>query len=292
MTEAAPGARFGLRDLGRFLEIQNLGLNLPFAIGFLLLAAHGLPSLRTLLLIVVAFVAARNAGHSFNRWVDRGYDARNPRTQGRALVIGRTSPAFAVGFTVLMAAVFVLAAALLNPLAALLAPLALGAIFLYSYTKRFTAVTTAYLGFVEGITPAAVFIAVTGTLPWAGVAATLAILAWGTAFETIHSLGDVEADHRAGLHSIPVRIGVRPAIRLLPLLHGVGLLLLAAVGYLLRLNIVYFLGIVGMTVVASIIDAAISRDPARTDRPFRLHFLGGAFFLVGVAGALFVALPL
>ncbi|MGI0068103.1 MAG: UbiA family prenyltransferase [Thermoplasmata archaeon] len=85
-------------ELGRYLEIQNLGLNLPFAVGFLLVAAGGLPSWRSTLLVAVAFVAARNAGHSFNRWADRGYDARNPRTRSRALVTGRYPPSFALAF--------------------------------------------------------------------------------------------------------------------------------------------------------------------------------------------------
>jgi 4-hydroxybenzoate polyprenyltransferase len=292
VTGTGRGRRFGLRDLGRFLEIQNLGLNLPFALGFLLLAAQGFPSLRTLVLIVVAFVAARNAGHSFNRWADRAFDARNPRTQERALVTGRASPAFALGLAAVNAGLLLVAAGLLNTLALILAPVALGAIFLYSYTKRFTAWTTAYLGFVEGITPAAVFIAVTGALPWVAVVASLALLAWGTAFETIHSLGDVDADHAAGLRSIPARLGVTRSVRLLPFLHGAGVLLLAVVGWLLHLRIAYFLALLAMSAVVAIIDLEVARDAARTRRPFRLHFLGGAFFLTGVAWAIFAPFPL
>jgi 4-hydroxybenzoate polyprenyltransferase len=292
VTGPATGRPIGLRELGKFLEIQNLGLNLPFALGFLLLAAHGLPSLWTFLLVVVAFVGARNAGHSFNRWADRFIDARNPRTQQRALVTGRLSPGFALGLTAASSAVVIVAAALLNPLALALSPVALGAIFLYSYTKRFTALTTAYLGLVEGITPAAVFIAVTGSLPWAAVVATFALLAWGTAFETIHSLGDVDADRAAGLRSIPARIGVRRSVILLPFLHAAGVLLLAGMGLLLRVPPVYFVALAGMAALAGVIDAGVARRPSETRRPFRLHFLGGILFFAGVAGALFLPIPL
>ncbi|MCI4364277.1 MAG: UbiA family prenyltransferase, partial [Thermoplasmata archaeon] len=94
-----------LSELARYLELQNLGLNLPLAVAFLLAAARGVPSLRVLVLAVVAFVGARTAGHSFNRWVDREYDRQNPRTQSRALATGRYSPAFALGLTGLGAAV-------------------------------------------------------------------------------------------------------------------------------------------------------------------------------------------
>ncbi|MCI4344624.1 MAG: 4-hydroxybenzoate octaprenyltransferase [Thermoplasmata archaeon] len=292
MSGPTPGRSIGLRELGKFLEIQNLGLNLPFALGFLLLAARGLPTLPTFLLVVVAFVAARNAGHSFNRWADRRFDARNPRTQHRALVTGRLSTRFALGLTAASSAVVIVAAGLLNPLALILSPVALGAIFLYSYSKRYTALTTAYLGFVEGITPAAVFIAVTGTLPWAAVAATLALLAWGTAFETIHSLGDIEADREANLRSLPARLGVRRSLLLLPFLHAAGVLLLAVVGRLLQVAPVYFVALAGMAAVAAVIDVGVALRPSETRRPFRLHFLGGALFLVGVAAALFVSIPL
>ena len=92
MSAPTDARRGGARELGRFLEIQNLGLNLPFALAFLFLAARGVPNLVTIALVVVAFVAARNAGHSFNRWVDRRLDAANPRTQARALPSGRTEP--------------------------------------------------------------------------------------------------------------------------------------------------------------------------------------------------------
>ncbi len=164
MTEATPSPG-GVRELGRFLEIQNLGLNLAFAVAFLLLAANGWPSLWTAFLVVVAFVGARNAGHSFNRWADREFDAKNPRTQRRAIPSGQRSPGSALALAAGNGALLVVAAYLLNPLAFVLAPVALVLIFGYSYTKRVTSLTTPFLGLVQAITPAAAFIAVRGTLP-------------------------------------------------------------------------------------------------------------------------------
>jgi 4-hydroxybenzoate polyprenyltransferase len=278
------------RDLGRFLEIQNLGLNLPFALAFLLLASNGRPALLPLLLIVIAFVAARNAGHSFNRWADRRLDAANPRTQGRALVTGRTSSAFALSFCAANAAVLVIAAYFLNPLAFVLAPVALVLVLGYSYTKRVTSFTTAFLGLVEAITPAAVYIAVTGSLPIVVLLAVGGLLAWGTAFETIHSLGDVESDRALGLFSLPVRWGVRASVRLVPVLHAVALVLLGVFGLELRLTTGYFLALLAMGIVVAVTDRALARNPSQARVPFQRHFLLSTLYFVGVVLAMFVPL--
>ena len=284
-ADARPGTA---RALGRFLEIQNLGLNLPFALAFLFLAAHGIPNLWTVALVVIAFVAARNAGHSFNRWADRKLDAANPRTQGRALPSGRTRPAFALGFCAANAAVLWVAAYFLNPLAFLLAPVALALVLGYSYTKRVSSFTTAFLGLVEGITPAAVYIAVTGALPLAVLYAVGGLLAWGTAFETVHSLGDLESDRALGLFSIPVRWGVRASVRLVPVLHGTALLLLAGFGLALHLSLPYFGALAAMAALAAVTDVSLARRPAAARVPFERHFALGAIYLAGVLLAVFV----
>jgi 4-hydroxybenzoate polyprenyltransferase len=274
------------RELGRFLEIQNLGLNLPFALAFLLAAAHGVPRWQTFALVVVALVAARNAGHAFNRWTDRDLDALNPRTQSRALVTGRLSPGFALGVTVASGAVLVGAAALLNPLSLALSPVALALVFGYSYTKRYTSFTTVFLGLVEALIPAGVFIAVTGTLPVVAVVAVFAILAWGTAFETIHSLGDLSTDQSLGLYSLPRRIGARASFAVVLALHAVSLLLFAAFGELEHYGWPFWAALVVMTALVMGSDARLFGHLERVRVSFQLHFVLALMFLVGVALAL------
>lgn len=274
--------------LGRFLEIQTLGLNLSFALAFLLLAAGGWPTLRTTVLVVIAFVAARNSGHSFNRWADRRLDAANPRTQGRALVTGQFSPSFALGLAAGNGAVLVVAAYLLNPLAFVLAPVALALVFGYSYTKRVTSFTTAFLGLVQAVTPAAIYIAVRGELPLVALVAVGALLAWGTAFETVHSLGDLASDRALGLFSIPVRVGVRTSVRLVAALHASALLLLATFGVLLDLPLPYFLALAAMGLLAAATDSTLAARPTDARVPFERHFALGLLFLAGVVVSLFV----
>ncbi|MCI4316957.1 MAG: 4-hydroxybenzoate octaprenyltransferase [Thermoplasmata archaeon] len=269
-----------IRELGRFLEIQNLGLNLPFALAFLLAASNGWPSWRTLLLILVAFIAARNAGHSFNRWADRDLDAKNPRTRSRALVTGRASPTFAIAFA--LASVALLAACAATPVAIAL-------VFGYSYTKRVTSFTTVFLGIVEAVTPAAVFIAVQGRLPVAALVASAALVLWGTAFETIHSLGDVEADRTAGTYSLPVRLGVHRSSRLVPVFHAGALALFATFGLLMPLPPVFLVAVGVMAGLTATIDARFLQAPTEPRKPFRAHFALGAVFLLGVILSLFAS---
>lgn len=274
-------------DLGRFLELQNLGLNLPFAIAFLWIAAAGLPSFRVMLLVVVAFIAGRNAGHSFNRFADRHLDLATVRTRARPPVADRGAVAFALGFAAANALILFVAAFLLNTLAFVLAPVALALIFGYSYTKRFTSWTTVFLGLVEAITPAAVFVAVRGAFPLEVFVAVGAMLAWGTAFEILHSLGDLEADRRQGLFSIPVRIGASRARTMIPALHAVALSALVVFGRLAGLAAPYFVGLAAMTIVVAWTDIELFQYPEEVRRPFRRHVLLGVLFFIGTTGAVF-----
>jgi 4-hydroxybenzoate polyprenyltransferase len=295
VQEPAPLAPSTLRsrldELGRFLEIQNLGLNVPFALAFVLVAADGLPPAWPFLLIVVAFVAARNAGHAFNRWVDRRLDAANPRTADRALPSGRLSPTFALGVTVASSGAVVLCAGLLNPLALALAPVALALVLGYSYTKRLAAWTTVVLGLVESITPAAAFVALDDRLPPAALLAVAGVLAWGTAFETVHSLGDLSSDRALGLRSIPVRLGERRSIALVAALHAVALALFAAFGVAEGLRAPYFLGLGAIAVGVAATDRRVAVRPSEVRTPFRRHFLFAGIFLAGVVLAIFLPWP-
>jgi 4-hydroxybenzoate polyprenyltransferase len=276
------------KELGRFVEIQNLGLNLPFAFAFLWVAAQGLPSLRTILLVAVAFLAARNAGHGFNRYADRFWDAQTPRTRARPLVLSRSATAFTLAFVAANSAILIVAAYFLNPLALVLAPVALLLIFAYSYTKRVTSLTTAFLGLVEAITPAAAFIAVTGTLPLPAWIAIGAMLLWGTAFEMIHSLGDIESDRRLGLYSLPARFGRTRTLRTIPIVHGLALALFGLFGWAAHLSSPYYLGIAAMVAVTAWTDVTLLRAPEAPRGPFRRHFLLGAIFFIGTTMAVFL----
>src|SRR6185436_15651084 len=158
--------------------------------------------------IIVAMVGARSAAMAFNRLVDAAIDGRNPRTKMRHLPAGMLSRGFSWGFVAASAILFFVAAAALNPLCFRLAPLALGIVFFYSFTKRFTSFSHLVLGFSLGIAPAAAWIAIRGSLDARILWLTAAVTLWTAGFDVIYSCQDYEFDRESGLHSIPKRFGI------------------------------------------------------------------------------------
>ncbi len=274
------------RAVVEVLLLPNLGLNVFFTLAFLFLATGGHPGLIQGALIVLAFLGARNAGHAFNQWADRDLDAANPRTRDRPLVQGRLSPRAVLLLVAGNLALFFVAAVLLRPVLLLLALPAVALVLGYSYTKRVTAWTTVILGTVESLVPAGVFLAVDGTLPPVAFLGIAALVAFGTAFEIVHSLQDVEADRRLGLRSLPVALGTRTAIWLQGLALAFALLFLALLGAgTVGPSLGYAAGILALAGLAFLEVRGLSTGRWPLPRAFRSHFLMGACFLLGVLAA-------
>ena len=212
-----------IRTVLEMIKFEHSVFALPFALTGALLAARATrnswPTLRQLLWIVVAMVAARSAAMTINRIVDLRYDRENPRTKQRALATGALSVPFAWAFTVIAIAVFLIAAWQLNPLALKLAPVALAVLFFYSFTKRFTSWSHFFLGFALGISPAAAWIAVTGGLDPRILILCAAVTLWVGGFDVLYACQDIEYDQRAGLFSIPKRFGIASALLIARAMH-------------------------------------------------------------------------
>ncbi|HUS08805.1 MAG TPA: UbiA-like polyprenyltransferase [Bryobacteraceae bacterium] len=193
--------------------------------------------------IVVAMVAARSAAMAFNRLLDAGIDARNPRTRSRHIPAGLLSRGFTVLFTIVMALIFFLAAGALNPLCLKLAPIALGIVLLYSYTKRFTSFSHLVLGVALGIAPAAAWIAVRDSFDYRILWLTAAVMFWTAGFDVIYSCQDFEFDVREGLFSLPSRLGIAGSLRISRLFHLAMLVCLAVLVAQFRLGILSWIGI-------------------------------------------------
>ena len=220
-----------IRTVLEMIKFEHSVFALPFALVGALLAArittHGWPTLRQILWIVVAMVAARSAAMTINRIVDLRYYKENPRTKMRALAIGALSVSFAWSFTIAAIALFFVAAWQLNPLALELAPVALAILFFYSYTKRFTIWSHVFLGFALGISPAAAWIAVTGSLDWRMLILCAAVTVWVGGFDVLYACQDVQFDAEAGLFSVPKRFGIANALRIARVMHVCVVLLLS-----------------------------------------------------------------
>src|SRR5262252_1876507 len=216
-------SRSRIRMVREMIKFEHSVFALPFALTGALLAAratrHGWPTLRQVLWIVVAMVAARSAAMTMNRILDLRYDRENPRTRQRALVTGAISVGFAWFFTLVAVSVFFVAAWQLNPLALKLAPLAIAILFFYSFTKRFTNWSHLFLGFALGISPAAAWIAITGALDWRMMILCAAVTLWVGGFDVLYACQDVEYDRSAGLFSVPKRFGIANALWISRIMH-------------------------------------------------------------------------
>src|SRR3984957_15082190 len=227
-----------VRIVLEMIKFEHSVFALPFALVGALLAARaggGLPTWRQILWIIVAMVGARSAAMTMNRIADLRYDARNPRTANRALPKGELSVAFASIFTLIASALLVIAAWQLNPLALKLSPLALAVLFLYSYTKRFTSWSHLVLGFCLGISPAAAWIAVRGSLDWRMLILCGAATLWVGGFDVLYACQDVEFDSTVDLYSIPKRFGVARALSLARAMHILMIGLLCWLGWSFQL---------------------------------------------------------
>jgi 4-hydroxybenzoate polyprenyltransferase len=262
---------------------------LPFALLSTLLAAGGVPSLPTLFWILVAMVGARSAAMSFNRIVDRGIDARNPRTASRELPAGILSVRFAALFSAVSAALFVLAAAQLNRLCLLLSPVALAVVLGYSLTKRFTSLSHLVLGLSLAIAPVGAWIAVTGAFALLPVVLALAVVFWVAGFDVLYSLQDETFDREQGLRSLPAQLGNRRALLLSALFHAAALALLFGTFVLARGGLLFGLGVV-LAGAFLVRQHAIVRpgDLSRVDAAFFTAngWLSVIFFLCGAADLL------
>ena len=225
------------------IKFEHTIFALPFAFTGALLALDGLPSLEQVIWIIAAMVGARSAAMGFNRWADRDIDSENPRTKTRALPLGLVTPAQVLAFIVVSSGLLVLAAYMLNPLSFMLAPVALAIVFFYSYTKRFTFLSHAFLGLAISGAPMGAWIAVTGRFEFPALVLGVAVLFWLVGFDILYALQDLEFDRKAGLHSVPQRFGVRTSLLISRTAHLVTMLCLFWIYVLLPVGMVYLLGV-------------------------------------------------
>jgi len=188
-------------------------------------------------------IAARSAAMAFNRWADADLDAANPRTRIRAIPAGLLTRSFAAGFTLVMAAVFILAAAQLNRLTLLLSPVALAVLFFYSYTKRFTRWSHLFLGLSLGLAPAGAWIAIRGSLDPRILVLTAAVLFWVAGFDVLYACQDESHDRSAGLLSVPATLGAATAFNIARAMHLVMLALLVWLVVLFHLGAIALIGL-------------------------------------------------
>ena len=267
----------------RFVRFSHTIFALPFALGSMLVAAHGLPGWKTIALIVLAMVCARTAAMTFNRLADWEIDQRNPRTADRHRLISRAA---AIALLVVTAGAFVATTWFINRLCFWLSPVALAIVFFYSLTKRFTSFSHFYLGLALSVSPVGAWLAVRGEFAFAPLVLALAVLLWVAGFDIIYATQDHEFDRGAGLRSLVVRLGVSRSLAWAQRLHWIMLGVLAGFGWVAQLGAVFYASLV-LVAGALIYEhrSAARLDVAAINRAF---FSSNAFVGVVFVAAIFI----
>jgi 4-hydroxybenzoate polyprenyltransferase len=268
-----PGRSLLVRYLN-FVKLPHTLFALPFALVGVVAGSLAAPvGWRTVVLVVLAFTSARWVALGFNMVADRRFDALNPRTRQRELPRGALSLAQAWASIVIAAAVFLVSAALINPLCRALSPLALAWVMAYSLSKRFTYWPHLWLGLSLAIAPVGGYLAVTGRWSepwWALVAITVAVATWVAGFDIYYALPDEGFDRKMGLRSAVVRLGLARSIIAARVLHAITVPALALFGLGVGFGRWYFAGVA--------VAAGILVYEHRLVRPDDLSRLNAAFF--------------
>lgn len=225
------------------VKVEHTLFALPFAFAGAILAAEGWPEPRQVLWITMAMIGARNAAMGLNRILDRHIDARNPRTRDRHLPAGKIAVGEAWAFTLAFFALLAFSAWRLNTLCLALLPLAVAALVVYPYAKRFTWTCHYWMVPAQFFAPFGGWIAVTGRVEMAPVLLGLGVGLWIAGFDLFYALQDLEFDREAGVHSLPARFGVNAGLWAARATHVAAVGLFLAAGWVLGLGPAYAAGV-------------------------------------------------
>jgi 4-hydroxybenzoate polyprenyltransferase len=198
--------------------------------------------LQLFFLVLLCMVTARSAAMAFNRYLDRSFDAKNPRTAIREIPSGVIAASSALRFVILNAVIFIAATYYINPICFYLSPVALFVILFYSYTKRFTALCHIVLGLGLSLAPIGAYLAVTGSFAVLPILFSCVVICWVSGFDIIYAMQDVDFDASQNLHSIPTYLGKVNALKLSVLLHVVAAALVIVAGLLAGYGYFYWEG--------------------------------------------------
>ncbi len=195
------------------------------------------------LLVIICMITARSAAMAFNRYLDRSFDAKNPRTAIREIPKEIISADSALRFTIGCSILFVIATYFINPICFFLSPVALFVILFYSYTKRFTPLCHLVLGLGLSLAPIGAYLAVTGKFDLLPVLFSFAVIFWVSGFDVIYALQDVDFDQSQHLYSIPAVLGKNKGLRVSEILHLVSAVCVIAAGVYGHFHWIYWVGI-------------------------------------------------
>lgn len=202
-----------------------------------------------LLLVIFCMVFARSAAMAFNRYLDRSFDEKNPRTAIREIPAGIIKANSVLLFTIGNCLLFIATCFFINKLCFYLSPVALLVVLGYSYTKRFTPLCHLVLGLGLSLAPIGAYLAVTGFFHWLPILFSLAVIFWVSGFDIIYALQDEEFDKSQKLYSIPAWLGKAKALRVSEILHLLSATAVIIAGTYGGFGWLYWVGVAVFTVM-------------------------------------------
>jgi 4-hydroxybenzoate polyprenyltransferase len=225
------------------IKFEHSLFALPFAYLGLIMAEKGMPSARLWIWITAAMVSFRTMAMCLNRILDASIDARNPRTQGRAIPSGRLDRGRVWGIAVVSLVIFEYSARQLGPLCFMLSPVPVVLALIYPLMKKVSLLAHFVLGGVLGIAPYGAWIASRGTFGLVPTFLSLGVIVWVAGFDMIYALQDVEFDRAEKLHSFPAAFGQDLTLAATKVLHLLSVIFWALAGYFNGSGVWFFGGV-------------------------------------------------
>ncbi|MFH1297249.1 MAG: UbiA-like polyprenyltransferase [Bacteroidota bacterium] len=236
----------GIKDYFSLVKVSHTIFSMPFAmIGFFLAVRinDGMIDYIILFLVILAVLFARNAAMGFNRFIDREFDLKNPRTAIREIPRAIITPRSALLFVILNSILFIATTAFINTLCLVLSPLALLVVLGYSFTKRFTYLSHLFLGLGLALAPIGAYLAVANRFDLLPLLFSFCVLFWVAGFDIIYALQDIDFDRREKLKSIPASMGARNSLVLSAFFHLIALMMLVLAGVTGPFDLIYWIGL-------------------------------------------------
>ena len=193
--------------------------------------------------VLLCMIFARSAAMAFNRWLDKSFDAKNPRTAIREIPAGIINANNAMLFIIINCLLFIACCFFINRICFYLSPVALFVVLFYSYTKRFTALCHLVLGVGLSLAPIGAYLAVTGQFALLPILFSFTVLFWVSGFDIIYALQDEEFDKSNQLHSIPAALGKSKALMISNLLHVLSAACVISAGVYGHFGLWYWIGV-------------------------------------------------
>jgi len=193
-----------------------------------------------LTLFLIGAILMRSAGCIVNDIADKNFDKKVTRTKNRPIASGKITVARGFVYSSILCLLAFIVLIQFNFLTIILALISMPLAFTYPLMKRYTYWPQLFLGvtFNYGI-----------ILGWSSVMGEVNILPfilylgaifWTLGYDTVYGFQDIKDDEIIGLKSTSIKFKLNPYI-FLKLCYSIFLVSLVIIGFLLKLNLIYFI---------------------------------------------------